>query len=180
MILFIAEKNTDSDLIIKSAIEKYLEFCKNAYIDDGKTEKMLENLNVDSKTFVNNLRIVRGGKPYLEYNGERMPLKFSLSHTDGLTVVGVARSEVGVDCERWKGRDYVAIAKREKFGFTPNNEEEFYDEWTRREAVAKYYGKGFSYVKGEIDATNVTNLKIVYNCSIAVVSTENLLVALLT
>lgn len=179
MILFIAEKNTDSDLIIKSAIGKYLEFCKNAYIDD-ETDKMLENLNVDSKTFVNNVKIVRGGKPYLEYNGERMPLKFSLSHTDGLTVVGVSHSEVGVDCERWKERDYVGIARRENFGFTPISEEEFYDEWTRREAVAKYYGKGFSHVKQKIDAPKVTNLKFVYNCSIAVVSTENLLVALLT
>lgn len=179
MILFILDKNTDSDLVIRAAIEKYITFSKNAYIDGGEIEKMLNHLQITEKTLVSKMKIVRGGKPYLEYEGEKLPIKFSLSDTSGLTIVGVALSEVGVDCETIKERDFKGIAKRENFDEVASIED-FYDQWTRREAVAKYYGKGFSKVKEKEQNIKATNLKILYNCSVAVATTENILIALLT
>lgn len=69
------------------------------------------------------LRIGEHGKPRL---GDGEPLRFNLSHSDGLAVVAVSGgSEVGVDIQR--------------IGSRPT---EFYAAWARREAVAKCHGAG--------------------------------------
>jgi phosphopantetheinyl transferase len=70
------------------------------------------------------LRFGERGKPWLE--APDRSLSFNLSHSGGRALIAVGRGrEVGVDIER--------IGRRP---------DEFYTEWTRREAIAKCLGTG--------------------------------------
>jgi 4'-phosphopantetheinyl transferase len=63
-------------------------------------------------------------KPRLDLPGE--PLRFNLTHTEGLAMVAVSVArEVGIDAERIDRRD-----------------EAFHRDWTRKEALAKAKGDG--------------------------------------
>jgi 4'-phosphopantetheinyl transferase len=94
-------------------------------------------------------------KPRLEPRSGAPPLRFNLSHTDGVAMLAVTGgSEVGVDVERIRPRAAVeAIAERvlgrceaEALRALPDAErvEAFYRSWTRREACAKARGTGLA------------------------------------
>ena len=94
-------------------------------------------------------------KPRLELETEAAPLRFSVSHADGLAMIAVSHGrEVGVDLERI--RPGIAIASVAMFvlgakeagalAALPDRErlDAFYRSWTRREAHAKARGDGLA------------------------------------
>ena len=108
-------------------------------------------------------RFVRGprGKPHLGAGGT----DFSLSHTGGLALIGVARAgAIGVDLEmtrtlRMSSRrreEIVAVAG----GLAalpiddPGSDEALLHAWCRLEAFAKARGEGLSHVLGELGLRN--------------------------
>jgi 4'-phosphopantetheinyl transferase len=99
------------------------------------------------------------GKPFLTENDRQ--LKFNLAHTEGRALVAVSqRREIGVDIEFI--RDDFATCKTANFFFSsteisaletlPRNlrTNAFFCGWTRKEAVLKAVGNGFSYPPKEI------------------------------
>ncbi len=92
------------------------------------------------------------GKPFLK---GKDGFYFNISHTDGMTVLAVSDSEVGVDVERVKKANFK-IAKRY---FLPNEAQyigdddiRFFEVWTKKEAFLKYKGTGLS---GGLKGVNV-------------------------
>jgi 4'-phosphopantetheinyl transferase len=88
------------------------------------------------------------GKPYLPGVPQ---LKFNLSHSHGMALVGVAFAvEVGVDVERMRTMpDHQAIVERffppseaEAYRAAAAPERDFFRRWTRIEAVLKARGVG--------------------------------------
>ena len=77
------------------------------------------------------------GKPF--FPGEGHP-HFSLSHTRGGALCALSSRPVGADMERARavnGRLFVRIC-----GGAPYDEENFFKEWTAREAALKLSGRG--------------------------------------
>jgi 4'-phosphopantetheinyl transferase len=83
------------------------------------------------------------------------PLRFNLSHSHGLAVIGLTwNREIGIDIERrTRDRDFLALARSgldpaaaEAIGRAPPEEQAdaFYEAWVRREAVAKCTGAGLA------------------------------------
>jgi 4'-phosphopantetheinyl transferase len=96
------------------------------------------------------------GKPRIDPAAQPVSLSFSLAHTAGLAVVGVAGgSDIGVDVER-AGRRVDAAGLSRRF-FSPTEaaaleslppgrlEEQFPLYWTLKEAYIKALGLGFSH-----------------------------------
>jgi 4'-phosphopantetheinyl transferase len=96
------------------------------------------------------------GKPRLDPGLGAIPLCFSLSHTKGISVVGVTRGrEIGVDVEQ-AGRPVKAAELSRRF-FSPEEnaaleklppgrlQEQFPLYWTLKEAYIKALGRGLSH-----------------------------------
>ena len=124
----------------------------------------------------NNTEIVRAenGKPYFKH----LPnLYFNISHTDGLTVIAVGESEVGIDVEKPRKFD-LRITRRflkseADYITAADSEKRFFEVWTNKEAFLKYKGTG---ITAGLDSVNVfdcyPNIKtfyfedyIIYVCS---------------
>jgi 4'-phosphopantetheinyl transferase len=97
------------------------------------------------------------GKPYFK----ELPLQFSVSHTDNLWVclISDCADPVGVDVQKKKEYSYEKIAARyftddEKAELSKNGTEAFFEIWTRKEAYAKYTGKGLTKDLEEISTLN--------------------------
>ena len=87
------------------------------------------------------------GKPYFK----EIPVEFSVSHTEDMWVCLIDSGEypVGVDIQKIKDTNKEKIAARyytddEKACLQANGEEAFFRIWTRKEAYAKYTGKGLT------------------------------------
>jgi 4'-phosphopantetheinyl transferase len=94
------------------------------------------------------------GKPRL---ADGSPLRFNVSHSDGLVLVALSRdAEVGVDVERVREvpsmdtvvGHFFGEAERECFdGLPPGGQlEGFFQAWVRKEAVVKARGDGLAAV----------------------------------
>jgi 4'-phosphopantetheinyl transferase len=93
------------------------------------------------------------GKPALAGRGDRHPLCFNLSHSHGLTLIGIGRKrEIGVDVElirpEYTGEDvakrYFSEAEFREVSALPEESraERFFLCWTRKEAYIKALGGG--------------------------------------
>ena len=81
---------------------------------------------------VENTEIVfEDGKPILIDGGKH----FSISHSEDLIAIAFSDSNCGVDIEKVRLREFESISKR--MGFEANTLGEFYEEWTRYEAMYK-------------------------------------------
>lgn len=100
-------------------------------------------------------------KPYLV--GEN-PLSFNISHSGDVVLIAIARmGVVGVDVEQLQSvRDLDAVARRffsdserRALDATPEHERmlAFYRCWTRKEAVIKAHGGGFSIPLDQFDVS---------------------------
>ena len=78
------------------------------------------------------------GKPILIDGGKH----FSISHSESLIALAFSDSNCGVDIERIKLREFKKIADRMKFNAETLGE--FYQEWTKYEALYKL-GKNIEY-----------------------------------
>ena len=75
------------------------------------------------------------GKPML-LDGRK---HFSISHSDELIAIAFSDSNCGVDIEKIRLREFQSISER--MGFEANTLGEFYEEWTRYEALYKLGSK---------------------------------------
>jgi len=93
------------------------------------------------------------GKPELKTDDNQNQLNFSLSHSSGLVLVSICSNRrTGIDVERIKsGRDFLKIAERffsddEIIALrslnTDQQQNAFYNCWTRKEAYLKAIGMG--------------------------------------
>lgn len=104
----------------------------------------------------NNTEIAKdgNGKPFFKFLPD---FYFNISHTDGLTVIAVSESEVGVDVEKLRKAD-LRIAKRRflkceaEYIKSAKSDRRFFEVWTKKEAYLKYKGTGLA---GGLDSVNV-------------------------
>ncbi len=124
MILFFARGEVDSD--------KFIRFCYSEYRDivgDDELPKEVEIIREDNQ------------KPRLNTENAY----FNLSHSHGVTMLGISFAPIGVDIEKIRPIDFS------KFPFIKaKDEEEFFTEWTRRESYAKFTGEGLGAIRKEI------------------------------
>lgn len=78
------------------------------------------------------------GKPILIDGGKH----FSISHSEDLIAIAFSDSNCGVDIEKIKLREFTKISER--MGFEAETLGEFYQEWTKYEALYKL-GKDIEY-----------------------------------
>lgn len=78
------------------------------------------------------------GKPILIDGGKH----FSISHSEDLIAIAFSDSNCGVDIEKIKLREFAKISER--MGFEAETLGEFYQEWTKYEALYKL-GKNIEY-----------------------------------
>ncbi|MBI4403045.1 MAG: 4'-phosphopantetheinyl transferase superfamily protein [Deltaproteobacteria bacterium] len=95
------------------------------------------------------IAVMPNGKPFL--SSEKSDIYFNLSHTGGLTLVGVASGrQIGVDVEKLDPRrPWQKIAKRfyseQEIAFLEGGKmEDFFQLWTLKEAILKVRGEGLS------------------------------------
>ena len=106
----------------------------------------------------NNVEIIKTekGKPYFKHIPDMF---FSVSHTEGLTVIALGDSEVGVDVERLRKADLRVIKRflKEEADYIAecDSDRRFFEIWTKKEAYLKCKGTGIS---GGLDSVNVLEL----------------------
>lgn len=112
-------------------------------------------LSSDGRRLANdaNNRIVKGkyGKPFLA-DGK---FSFSVTHSENVYGIVASRVNVGADIQIIEpDRDYIKIANRwfnpaelEYLASSADKQDTFYEIWTRKEAYAKFTGKGLSSIK---------------------------------
>ncbi len=104
----------------------------------------------DSFEFIEN----EYGKPDLKPGGIKIPLKFNLSHSSGVTACALALGyEIGVDIENYRRKIDLNIADRffskpevEYLSKCPDKDKQtvFFDFWTLKESYIKARGMGLS------------------------------------
>lgn len=129
-------------------------FMNRIFIFKGECDAYAFLQSLVAKKY-NNVEIAKNekGKPYFKnIDG----LYFSLSHTDGLTVVAVGESEVGIDAERLRKADLRVTRRflKDEAGYitATDSDKRFFEVWTKKEAFLKYNGTGLA---GGLDSINV-------------------------
>ncbi|MBE6679177.1 MAG: 4'-phosphopantetheinyl transferase superfamily protein [Ruminococcaceae bacterium] len=93
------------------------------------------------------------GKPYFA----DLPIKFSASHSGGRVILAVSDREIGADIQKVNPRS-VRVAKRffteRECEYVGDNCERFFEIWTKKEAYAKWHGKGLAATM-EVDVTKL-------------------------
>ena len=119
-------------------------------------------LSSDGRRLANdaNNRIVRGkfGKPFLA-DGR---FSFSITHSDNIYALAASTVNIGADIQIYDdNRDFMKIAKRwfnaqelEFLEKSPDKQDAFYEIWTRKEAYAKFTGKGLSSLTSILTVKN--------------------------
>lgn len=105
--------------------EKYLEHLCGLYLVKNLAKKIYNVKNSE-------IEIV-GGKPFFKSR----EMFFSVSHSENLVVVGVAKDDIGLDVEFVKPRDFKKIMTHYGFEIENPTAEEFYRFWTLHEAEIK-------------------------------------------
>jgi 4'-phosphopantetheinyl transferase len=110
------------------------------------------------------------GRPEIA-NSAAPPLRFNLTHTDGLTACIVSLNQAcGIDAERLSGRHNPTGVARKMFSTREYEQlrqlsgraclEYFYERWTLREAYVKALGVGLAFPTRKVDFTVHTDESI--------------------
>ena len=125
MILFFAKGECDSD--------KFIKYCYSHYRDvmSGVAD-LPESVEIIRE---------KGMKPRFDTD----VVHFNLSHSDGVLLVGISHTPIGVDIERIRPIDY------KKFAFlNAEDEQDFFEKWTQMESYLKFTGEGISKFRSPI------------------------------
>jgi len=121
MILFFTRGDVDSD--------KFVKYCYKHYRDI-----------IGDDTLPRSVEILRDGANKPRFDCE--DAHFNLSHSDGVIMLGISHTPIGVDIERVREIDIA------KFPFIcSENQEEFFERWTERESYVKMTGEGISGIR---------------------------------
>ena len=124
MILFFTRGEVDSDAFIKFGYSNYRDL-----IGDEELPTKVEIIREQGK------------KPRFDCED----VYFNLSHSHGVTMLGISHAPIGVDIEKVRPIDY------KKFDFIQaDSEEEFFEKWTERESYLKFTGEGLYALRCEI------------------------------
>ncbi|MCM1306091.1 MAG: hypothetical protein NC037_00610 [Bacteroides sp.] len=126
MILFFTRGEVDSDAFIKFGYSNYRDL-------------------IGDEDLPRSVQIIReqGKKPRFDCDD----VYFNLSHSHGVTMLGVSHAPIGVDIEKIRPIDF------KKFDFiAADSEEEFFEKWTERESYLKFTGEGLGAFRCEIPA----------------------------
>lgn len=126
MILFFSRGGYERRAFIEKCLDRYLEISKMTKTGDGETVRAPND------------------KPYFK---DYPDIRFSLSHSGDVIVLAMGKTEVGVDIEQVKPRDYLSIANRHFSAAEVaqiNSLEDFLSLWTKKEAYLKLTGEGLS------------------------------------
>ena len=91
-------------------------------------------------------KVIRQGKPTLDTDAAH----FSVSHSGDIWLCAFSSCPIGADVQQHKAAKYKQLADR---FFTPSecksvcSEGDFFDLWTKKEALLKLEGKGLSAIK---------------------------------
>ena len=148
---YVFEKDQHNCLVTRALVR----FVLSAYTDqDPESFEFIEN---------------RYGKPDLKPGLIKMPVKFNLSHSSGVTACALAiDSEIGMDIENYHRKIDLTIADRffsksesEYVKKCPDKDKQevFFDFWTLKESYIKARGMGLSIdldkFSFEIDKKNI-------------------------
>lgn len=141
-IVNINDINNIAELYLKISKEKKIKASKFVYKDDQK-RSIIASYLIDKYSGEGLLKYNEYGKPYKD-NG----IYFNVSHSYDYVIIGISKQNVGVDIEQIrefdpKLADYV-------FDFKVDNAYDFYLNWTKKESIIKYNGKGVSNKMKEI------------------------------
>jgi 4'-phosphopantetheinyl transferase len=111
------------------------------------------------------------GKPAISSDGARYPLRFNLSHSHGLALIGVSRErEIGIDVERIRpefagaeiAKRYFSAREILELGRLPVElrTEGFFLCWTRKEAYIKAEGDGLHIPLDTFDVSLTPDLPV--------------------
>lgn len=139
------KKHTE-DLILK-AIEQFA----------GETGFSYENLS-------GGIYRTEKGKPYFK----EIPVEFSVSHTEDIWVclISTGVHPVGVDIQKYKDIRHARVAERyftddETTYLQANGSDAFFKIWTRKEAFAKYTGRGLTRELKNISTLKNNNVEFI-------------------
>jgi len=99
------------------------------------------------------------GKPGLQGAQAELGLRFNVTHTPGLALCAVARSDVGIDVQditrpppAGVGERYLSELERRALDAAPEREraDRFFERWTLKEAYVKARGLGFALPLAQI------------------------------
>jgi 4'-phosphopantetheinyl transferase len=140
MDIFIISTN-NIDKVSEETLNEYQK--KEISVEEKRKIHCLSYLLVDKflKEYygIENTQLVfENGKPMLLDGGKH----FSISHSDEMIAIAFSDSNCGVDIEKIRLREFTTISER--MGFEANTLGEFYEEWTKYEAVYKL-GKETEY-----------------------------------
>ncbi len=130
----IGEKSSNirSEMLIKKSLKLYnIEYNLKLSTEEIEQERV-------SRT--------QKGKPFFK----RIPLEFSVSHSENIWVCAMGHSRVGIDVQIEKTAKTLEIAKRfftkEESDFVLlNGASTFFEIWAMKEAFVKFTGEGISY-----------------------------------
>ena len=139
---------------IKNMAELYLKLSKEKKIkaskyvcDNDQKRSIIASYLIDKFSGEGILKYNEYGKPYKD-NG----IYFNASHSYDYVIIGVAKQNVGVDIEQI--RDFDSKLADYVFDFKVDNAYDFYLNWTKKESIIKYNGKGVSNKMKEIPVSD--------------------------
>ena len=126
----------------KLSEDKKVKASKFVHLDDKK-RSIIASYLIDKYS----------GEGALKYNEYKKPYKdngiyFNVSHSYDYVIIGVAKQNVGVDIEQI--REFDSKLADYVFDFKVDNAYDFYFNWTKKESIIKYNGKGVSNKMKEI------------------------------
>lgn len=139
MIVFAKYGDYDRRIFVEECLYRYLETAGKTRLSDAVREERAAN-----------------NKPYFK---DYPDIRFSISHSGGLVVLAMAETEVGIDVEEIKERNYTPIVNRQ---FSEGEKREacdltgFLRVWTRKEAYLKLTGEGLGGLPNADVSSDVT------------------------
>ena len=117
-----------------------------SFVKKEKSKDMLKHILKKYYSIESEISYTPQGKPYLA-SGEK---HFSISHSGEMVIMAFSDSQVGIDIELIKNRDYKKISQKyfiEEEQKRISSLESFLVLWTKKESFLKYTGDGLTKIK---------------------------------